>query len=248
MSFEVVEVLRAGPECSSFKVATPDGFAVRKELRASADPNRRYRDHAAFRNEIAVLRALGDANCPGVAELLDAAPDVEHPWYLTPFYPGGTMARHSKKTGSAWLEPYAGDVRRVVSIVRDLAVTLGWAHLAGVSHGDVTAGNIVFARPGGRPVLIDFWMASLGPDDGHSRRRQDLLQLGRVAYAALVGSPRYIDPPGRGPGAFELAAHASHPRLDAVDALLGQLYGFDGPTPSADAIATLANEILDGGS
>jgi serine/threonine-protein kinase len=70
-------------------------------------------------------------------------------------------------------------VDRAVTILRRVAGGLGAAHAAGVVHHDVTPANVVIENDSGRPVLIDFGLATMGP-------QQDGDMYG--------GTPEYIAP------------------------------------------------------
>jgi hypothetical protein len=93
-----------------------------------------------------------------------------------------------------------------------LASTLAEAHQAGLVHGGVTPGNVLF-RPSGAPVLADFGLTLrqvfprdlesgveyLAPEtvrDGTIDERTDLYGLGAVLYLALSGRPPHQGRPG----------------------------------------------------
>ncbi|WP_020674002.1 protein kinase domain-containing protein [Amycolatopsis nigrescens] len=93
-----------------------------------------------------------------------------------------------------------------------LAGALAAAHAAGLVHGGVTPGNVLF-RPSGEPVLADFGLTLrhafpgevtagvdfLAPEtvrDGTRDERTDLYGLGAVLYFALSGSSPHQGRPG----------------------------------------------------
>ncbi|MEU6642746.1 protein kinase [Saccharomonospora sp. NPDC046836] len=93
-----------------------------------------------------------------------------------------------------------------------LATALAAAHAAGIVHGGVTPGNVLF-HPSGEPVLADFGLAMrnafagdvtgaadfLAPEtvrDGARDERTDLYGLGAVLYFAVSGSSPYQGRPG----------------------------------------------------
>lgn len=93
-----------------------------------------------------------------------------------------------------------------------LASALAEAHRAGLVHGGVTPGNVLF-RPTGAPVLADFGLVLrqafprdlergveyLAPEtvrDGTLDERTDLYGLGAVLYLALSGRPPHEGHPG----------------------------------------------------
>ncbi|PXY25862.1 protein kinase [Prauserella coralliicola] len=93
-----------------------------------------------------------------------------------------------------------------------LANALAVAHAAGLVHGGVTPGNVLF-RPSGEPVLADFGLTLrrafpgdvtagvgfLAPEtvrDGTRDERTDLYGLGAVLYFALSGSSPHEGRPG----------------------------------------------------
>ena len=97
-----------------------------------------------------------------------------------------------------------------------LAEALAAAHGAGILHGGVTPGNVLF-RPSGEPVLADFGltlrhafpvdpirtMDFLPPEtirDGSVDERSDLYGLGAILYLALSGRSPHQGAPGEQEG------------------------------------------------
>lgn len=123
-----------------------------------------------------------------------------------------------------------------------LASALAVAHAAGLVHGGVTPGNVLF-RPSGEPVLSDFGLtlrrafpadvtASAGfvaPEtvrDGTRDERTDLYGLGAVLHFALAGSSPHQGRPGEKSDELLLRTLSNEaPVLERTDlpAGLGQL-------------------------
>lgn len=115
-----------------------------------------------------------------------------------------------------------------------LASTLAEAHQAGLVHGGVTPGNVLF-RPSGAPVLADFGLTLrqvfprdpesgveyLAPEtvrDGTIDERTDLYGLGAVLYLALSGRPPHQGRPGEPADAVTLRVLSGDvPPLDRPD-------------------------------
>lgn len=115
-----------------------------------------------------------------------------------------------------------------------LAEALAAAHRAGVVHGGVTPGNVLF-RPSGEPVLADFGrtlrrafprdpasqLDFLPPEtvrDGTTDERSDLYGLGVILYLALTGRSPHQGPPGEAAGERLLRVLGTPPPpLDRAD-------------------------------
>ncbi|HEV7973970.1 serine/threonine protein kinase [Amycolatopsis sp.] len=150
-----------------------------------------------------------------------------------------------------------------VALGQSVATALAAAHKAGVRHGGVTPGNVLF-RPSGEPVLSDFGRALrdafprdpmynvdyLPPEtvrDGTSDERSDLYGLGGILHLALTGVAPH--PPNRGeqPGEHVLrvlgtpVAPLSRPDLPrGLAELVGALLAKDPAARPADAGAVAA--------
>lgn len=113
--------------------------------------------------EVAVLCSLAEAGCPNVPRVIEHGLETERsqePWFVMPFYAGGAMWRLAGGEGR-WAEAYQGDVGRVLEIAEGLATTLAVMHEREpwCIHRDLNASNVLFARPGGAPILADFGIA-----------------------------------------------------------------------------------------
>ncbi|GAA0522795.1 hypothetical protein GCM10011581_33730 [Saccharopolyspora subtropica] len=122
----------------------------------------------------------------------------------------------------------------VLALGSALATALAAAHAAGLVHGAVTPGNVLF-RPSGEPVLADFGLTlrrafpgevSAGVDflapetlrDGTRTERTDLYGLGAVLYFALSGSSPHQGRPGEPVDARLLRALSGEvPALERAD-------------------------------
>lgn len=174
-------------------------------------------DRERFRRE---ARAVARLDHPGIVAVLDVGEHMGHRYQVSAFAAGQTMDA-ALKTGT--LSP-----RRLLEVVRDLALALAHAHDHGVVHRDVKPGNVVLDSDL-RPRLIDFGLARL-----HDGSRQ----LSQTGFG--MGTPSYM-----APEQAEGDPSAICPATD-VYALGGLLYrGLCGRTPfKASSLAALALKLL----
>jgi WD40 repeat protein/HEAT repeat protein len=137
----------------------------------------------------------GSLNSPGRVErfLTEArsAAQLRHP-VIVPTFDAGHDGRHfyiasafvSGRTLEAVTDEGRLDRRRAVSIVRDLAEALAYAHSLGVVHRDVKPANVLLDEQG-RPHLMDFGLA----------RRRD---AGDAGDAAAEEAPWWQQPQKKG--------------------------------------------------
>jgi len=109
--------------------------------------------------------------------------------YIVMQYVAGTGLR-------TWAASVARSTRdgrtQIVEMIEQVARALHVAHLQGIVHRDIKPGNIR-VTPEGRPVLLDFGLASLVEGGENQTASQDV--MGTPAYMA----PEQIDPRGREP-------------------------------------------------
>ncbi|SEQ81380.1 Serine/threonine protein kinase [Lentzea xinjiangensis] len=122
-------------------------------------------------------------------------------------------------------------IAEAVALGRTLALALAAAHEAGIVHGGVTPGNVLY-RPSGEPVLADFgvtlrrafpheggagvdFLAPETLEHGTADERSDLYGLGAVLYLALSGLSPHPARLGEHPDDRKLRVLGSAvPRLD----------------------------------
>ncbi len=75
-------------------------------------------------------------------------------------------------------------VRQGLKIVRKLAAALGEAHRRGVVHRDVKPDNVMIAKKGGEPIVMDFGLA----------RHDESGDLRATQSGGLMGTPAYMAP------------------------------------------------------
>jgi len=167
-------------------------------------------------------RTLASLSHPNIVAVYDVGVTEQQLHYFSMQHlPGGDFA-HRIKSGP----PEPGEIARVVAGV---ARALGFAHLRGFVHRDVSPANILFDASD-NPVLTDFGIARavtrtsrltnagasvgtshyMSPEQargGNVDARSDLYSLGAVTYEALTGLP-----PFDGEDGFAIAyAHVFEP-------------------------------------
>ncbi|AHG92423.1 protein kinase (plasmid) [Gemmatirosa kalamazoonensis] len=175
---------------------------------------------ARFNREIALAARVQH---PHVVPVLTAGQTGDGlPYYTMPYVEGESLR--------ARLARGELPVADAVSVLRDVAKALDYAHGQGVTHRDIKPDNILLSR--GSAVLTDFGVAKalsesaagegltsvgvalgtpayMAPEqavaDPHTDTRADIYALGVVAYEMLAGQPPFA---GRNAQAL-LAAHAT---------------------------------------
>ncbi len=128
-----------------------------------------------FRREIQLAARLQH---PQVVPVLATGEADGLPYYTMPYIEGDSLR--------ARVEAGPLPLREIVSVLRDVARALAFAHERGVVHRDIKPDNVLLA--GGSAVVTDFGIAkavSAARDDGGAT----LTQLGMA-----VGTPAYIAP------------------------------------------------------
>jgi TolB-like protein/Flp pilus assembly protein TadD len=164
-----------------------------------------------FAREIKLAASLQQAN---IVPVLSAGTAAGLPYYTMPFVEGRSLRERLEREGAL-------PVGDGVSILRDVARALAYAHAHGVVHRDIKPGNVLLS--GGTAVVTDFGIAkalgaareaaggatltsegvSLGtpaymaPEqasgDPGCDHRADLYAFGCLAYEVFTGRPPFTD-------------------------------------------------------
>lgn len=155
------------------------------------------------------IRALMPLRHPGIAALIDEGESHGAPWYAMELIDGASLAARGL--------PVA--VAEATALIGHVCSALAYLHGEGVIHRDIKPDNIV-VRADGRPVLIDFGIASrfaaadgrevlevedvgagtaafMAPEQASGRAvdaRADIYALGCVLYWLLAGRPPFAGP------------------------------------------------------
>jgi tetratricopeptide (TPR) repeat protein len=163
-----------------------------------------------FEREIRTVAALQQAN---IVPILTAGDTDGLPFYTMPFVEGESLRTHLAQGPLA--------ITEVVSILRDVAKALGYAHQRGLVHRDIKPDNVLLS--GGTAVVTDFGIAKaisaartsapgatltqigtsigtpayMAPEqaagDADIDHRADIYALGAMAYELLTGKPVFAD-------------------------------------------------------
>ena len=159
-----------------------------------------------FHREISML---GKLHHPHILQLLDSGQAGSLPYYLMPYAAGGSL---QSRVGVPL--PLA----EVISVAREVAAALDYAHEQNIVHRDIKPENVVF--DGGRALVCDFGVARaiirasgeelsssglvvgtpayMSPEQASGQRdlgpESDLYALGCVVFEMLVGEPPFTGP------------------------------------------------------
>ncbi len=130
-----------------------------------------------FRREIQLAARLQQAH---IVPVLSTGEMSGVPYYTMPFVEGESLRARLARTGAL-------PIAEAVSVLRDVAKALAYAHEHGVVHRDIKPDNVLLA--GGSAVVTDFGIAkalSASRTEGHT---PTLTQIG-----TSLGTPAYMAP------------------------------------------------------
>jgi serine/threonine protein kinase/TolB-like protein len=139
---------------------------------------------ARFRREIQIAARL---NHPNILTVFDSGDADELVYYVMPFVEGESLR-------DAVIRERQLGIMEAVSITRQVAEALDYAHTEGVIHRDIKPANIMLqrsrTRPGATtaartPIVSDFGIARAMTGDSDSRL---------TATGLMVGTPTYMSP------------------------------------------------------
>ena len=140
------------------------------ELAASVSAER-------FEREIQLAAQLQQAN---IVPLLATGDTNGLPYFTMPFVEGESLRARITKQSSF-------TITECVSILRDVARALSYAHAAGVVHRDIKPDNVLLSH--GAAVVTDFGIAKALSESRSESRSSSLTQTG-----TSLGSPAYMAP------------------------------------------------------
>ncbi|CAN5410767.1 hypothetical protein BH09GEM1_BH09GEM1_45140 [soil metagenome] len=190
-------------------IAREAGLARRVVIKLLAPELAKGISAERFEREIRLLAVLQQAN---IVPLLTAGRAAGLPYYTMPLVEGRSLRDRLLRDGPLSI----GDG---VSVLRDIARALAYAHERGVAHRDIKPANVLLS--GGTAVVIDFGIAKaltealIGADpeqltaagtmlgtpaymspeqaagDPRTDHRTDIYSFGCVAYEVFAGQPPF---------------------------------------------------------
>jgi eukaryotic-like serine/threonine-protein kinase len=127
---------------------------------------------------------------PGIVEVFDWGHDEDTNFVVMELIEGRTLR--------ARLEQGVLLNEGAISVGRQLAAALAYAHAEGVAHGSINAEHVMVS-PDGRATLIDFGLQCHGVCEYPALPDSDTYSLGQLLYEALIGAkpsgPRPVNLP-----------------------------------------------------
>jgi eukaryotic-like serine/threonine-protein kinase len=225
--YQLEERVGSGSSGTVWRARSTDPLARLVALKRVGGAHRED-DASRLEREASILAELDH---PHIMRVLGIVGDGDGVAIVMPYAAGGSLEQLLARQGR--LTP-----SRAVAVVAPIAEALASAHRAGVLHGDVKPGNILFTS-GGEALLSDFGVARWlsGPaaaDDGSKGTaeylapevlegaapdvRSDVYALGVVAYEVLTGHPPYT-----GPTALSVIRAADAGDHEPVDRLMPEV-------------------------
>lgn len=116
---------------------------------------------------------------PGIAEVFDWGHDEDANFVVMELIEGRTL--RARLNQGVLLNEGA------ISVGRQLAAALAYAHAEGVAHGSISAEHVMVS-PDGRATLIDFGLQCHGVCEYPALPDSDTYSLGQLLYEALIGA------------------------------------------------------------
>lgn len=171
-----------------------------------------------FQREISVVAKLRH---PYIVSLIDSGEVDDAMYYVMPYMQGESLRDLIDREGALPLP-------RVVSIVRDVAEALDYAHASGIVHRDIKPQNILLSS--GHAHVADF---------GIALARESTLSGRSTDTGIVIGTPAYMSPEQAMPGqSIDARSDVYSLGCTAYEMLTGEV-----PYPGRDARSVLAKHL-----